>query len=189
MKDFDLRKYLSKNPLLKEHSEVEMWDNMSEEERLYSLLDVVSDPEEAESYVDLSFHDLPDHVEAHVLGNIDEVFDPEGDYDIQYEIEDYERGDKVVVLPSLSFDPLDKQGETGEVFDIDTFEKYIIVKFDDGQIGEYPVGYVVFPGDENYIHPEGEVELDSDLFDPSTEKGEKVEDYYQSIKKGRKDWN
>tara|TARA_R100001244_G_scaffold99597_2_gene74367 strand:+ start:162 stop:746 length:585 start_codon:yes stop_codon:yes gene_type:complete len=88
--------------------------------------------------------------------SVNEVFDPEGDYDIQYEIEDYERGDEVVVLPSLSHDPLNKQGETGEVFDVDTFEKYVIVKFDDGQIGDYLVGQVVFPGDENYRHPEDE---------------------------------
>ena len=158
MKDFDLRKYLSKNPLLKEHSEEEMWNNMDEEERLYTLFKYIDDPDEAESYVDASYSRLPSGVfiEKKIKEEIDEVFDPEGDYNIQYEIEDYEIGDKVVVLPSLSYDPLNKQGETGEVEDTYPEDDMIKVKFKDGQIGEYPVGYVVFPGDENYIHPEDE---------------------------------
>ena len=156
MKDFDLRKYLTKNPLLKEYSEVEIWDNMDPEERLYSLLDFVNDPEEAESYVDLSFHDLPDHVEAHILGDIDEAFDPEGDYDIKYEIEDYELGDEVVVSPNLTYDPIDKQGETGVIKDIYHEDSMVEVEFNDGQLGYYMAGAVVFPGDEGYEHPEDE---------------------------------
>ena len=69
MKDFDLRKYLAKNPLLKEHSEVEMWDNMGEEERLYTLLSYVKDPDEAEELVDKSFYELPDEVGAAMFEN------------------------------------------------------------------------------------------------------------------------
>jgi len=164
MKDFNLRKYLADNALLKEHSEVENWDNMGEEERLYTLLSYIDDPDEAESYVDASFHELPNTVSARLTGpvepiseeEIDEVFDPEGDYDIKYEIEDYDIGDEVVVLPSLSYDPLNKQGETGIVKDKYPEDSMIEVEFDDGKLGYYMVGFVVFPGDENYIHPEDE---------------------------------
>ncbi len=152
MKEFDLRKYLADNALLKEHSEVENWDNMGEEERLYTLLSYIDDPDEAESYVDASFHELPNTVSA----RLSEVFDPEGDYDIKYEIEDYDIGDEVVVLPSLSYDPLNKQGETGIVKDKYPEDSMIEVEFDDGKLGYYMVGFVVFPGDENYIHPEDE---------------------------------
>lgn len=152
MKEFDLRKYLADNALLKEHSEVENWDNMGEEERLYTLLSYIDDPDEAESYVDASFHELPNTVSA----RLSEVFDPEGDYNIKYEIEDYDIGDEVVVLPSLSYDPLNKQGETGIVKDKYPEDSMIEVEFDDGKLGYYMVGFVVFPGDENYIHPEDE---------------------------------
>jgi hypothetical protein len=152
MKDFDLRKYLADNALLKEHSEVENWDNMGEEERLYTLLSYIDDPDEAESYVDASFHELPNTVSA----RLSEVFDTEGDYDIKYEIEDYDIGDEVVVLPSLSYDPLNKQGETGIVKDKYPEDSMIEVEFDDGKLGYYMVGFLVFPGDENYIHPEDE---------------------------------
>ena len=58
MENFDLRKYLSDNALLKEHSEVENWDNMGEEERLYTLLKYIDDPDKAESYVDASSESL-----------------------------------------------------------------------------------------------------------------------------------
>jgi len=150
MENFDLRKYLADNALLKEHSEVENWDNMGEEERLYTLLKYIDDPDEAESYVDASFHELPNTVSA----QLSEVFDPEGDYDIKYEIEDYDIGDKVVVLPSLTHDPIDKQGETGVIKDIYHEDSMIEVEFDDGQLGYYMAGFVVFPGDEGYEHPE-----------------------------------
>ena len=145
MKDFDLRKYLVDNALLKEHSEVEMWDNMGEEERLYTLLSYIDDPDEAESYVDASFHELPNSVSARLSeGEIDEAFDPEGDYNIKYEIEDYDIGDEVVVLPSLSYDPLNKQGKTGIVKDKYPEDSMIEVEFDDGKLGYYMVGFVVF---------------------------------------------
>ena len=52
------------NVLLREDREVEMWDNMDEEERLYTLLSYIKDPDEAEALVDKSFHDLPDAVAA-----------------------------------------------------------------------------------------------------------------------------
>ena len=136
---------------------------MGEEERLYSLLNVVDDPEEAESYVDLSFHDLPDHVEAHVLGDIDEAFDPEGDYNIKYEIDDYEIGDEVVVLPILSHDPINKQGETGVVKDTYPEDDMVQVEFDDGKLGYYMAGWIVFPGDEGYEHPEDEGSMNEDF--------------------------
>ena len=34
----------------------------------------------------------------------------------------------------------------------------IEVEFDDGKLGYYMVGFVVFPGDENYVHPEDDEE-------------------------------
>lgn len=239
MKDFDLRKYLDNNPLIREYGETEFdrspemysggkseregtkvsqwlidsfiagveaqeqfgekWDLYATEGEGYdklmtaaeeTILSTDSGDATEEELIDAAQSQYKELEENKPLKeDVNEVFDPEGDYDIQYEIEDYDRGDEVVVLSSLSHDPLNKQGETGVVFDVDKFEKFVIVKFDDGQIGEYPVGYVVFPGDENYVHPEEEEELDPDLFDPSTEIGGEVEDYYQSIKKGRKDWN
>ena len=57
MEDFDLREYLANNVLLKEDRDVEMWDNMDEEERLYTLLNVVEDPDKAEDLVDKSFYE------------------------------------------------------------------------------------------------------------------------------------
>ena len=158
MKDFDLRKYLTKNPLLKEYSEVEIWDNMDPEERLYTLLKYIDDPDEAESYVDASYNKLPSKVfiKKKVREEIDEVFDPEGDYDIKYEIEDYELGNEVVVSPNLTYDPIDKQGETGVIKDIYHEDSMVEVEFNDGQLGYYMAGAVVFPGDEGYEHPEDE---------------------------------
>ena len=73
MKDFDLRKYLADNVLLREDRDVEMWDNMGEEERLYTLLSVVEDPDEAEDLVDKSFYELPDAVAATVFENKDSI--------------------------------------------------------------------------------------------------------------------
>jgi hypothetical protein len=73
MDNFDLRKYLAENRLLKEHSEVEMWDNMGEEERLYTLLSYIDDPDEAESYVDSSFDELPDPVAAQFTGPVEPI--------------------------------------------------------------------------------------------------------------------
>ena len=55
MEEFDLRKYLAENTLLREDRDVEMWDNMGEEERLYTLLSYVKDPDEAEELVDKSY--------------------------------------------------------------------------------------------------------------------------------------
>ena len=166
MKDFDLRKYLNDNALLKEDQRSETWSNMGEKEREEMLHANIEDPDEADSYVDASFHELPNSVATQLSEEgVDEVFDPEGDYNIKYEIEDYDIGDEVVVLPSLSHDPLNKQGETGIVKDKHPenspghpFESMIEVEFDDEKIGYYMVGFVVFPGDENYIHPEEEEE-------------------------------
>ena len=73
MEDFNLRKYLADNVLLKEDRDVEMWDNMGEEERLYTLLSVVEDPDEAEDLVDKSFYELPDAVAATVFENKDSI--------------------------------------------------------------------------------------------------------------------
>ena len=73
MEDFDLRKYLADNVLLREDRDVEMWDNMGEEERLYTLLSVVEDPDEAEDLVDKSFYELPDAVAATVFENKDSI--------------------------------------------------------------------------------------------------------------------
>lgn len=67
MEEFDLRKYLSNNILLKEDRDVELWDNMSEEERLYTLLNFVEDPDEAEELVDKSFYELPSNVSATIF--------------------------------------------------------------------------------------------------------------------------
>ena len=64
MEEFDLRKYMEDNVLLREDREVEMWDNMDEEERLYTLLSYIKDPDEAEALVDKSFYDLPDAIAA-----------------------------------------------------------------------------------------------------------------------------
>lgn len=116
--------------------------------------------------VALMYHSHPQYE------SLNEVFDPEGDYNIKYEIDDYNRGDEVVVLPSLTYDPLDKQGETGKVKDVD--EGYVIVQFDDGQIGEYLVGHVVFPGDENYRHPEDEESMNEGLSPETAAKAEQI---------------
>ena len=69
MEEFDLRKYLAENILLREDRDVEMWDNMGEEERLYTLLSYVKDPDEAEELVDKSFYELPDEVGAAMFEN------------------------------------------------------------------------------------------------------------------------
>ena len=73
MEDFNLREYLANNVLLKEDRDVEMWDNMGEEERLYTLLNVVEDPDRAEDLVDKSFYELPDEVAATVFESKDSV--------------------------------------------------------------------------------------------------------------------
>lgn len=73
MEEFDLRKYLADNTLLREDGEDRFykteWDNMSEEERLYTLLAYVKDPDEAEELVNKSFHELPDEIEAALFEN------------------------------------------------------------------------------------------------------------------------
>jgi len=160
MEDFDLRKYLNDNVLLKEDSEIERWNNMGKEERLYTLFKYIDDPDEAESYVDASYSRLPSKVfiEKKVEEEIDEVFDPEGDYNMKYEIDDYEIGDEVVVLPNLTTDPLNKQGVGGVVTKVDIEMEIVEVTFKDRKTGRYYPGAVVFPGDENYIHPEEEEE-------------------------------
>ena len=73
MEEFDLREYLSNNILLKEDRDVEMWDNMDEEERLYTLLKVVEDPDKAEDLVDKSFYELPDEVGATIFESEDSI--------------------------------------------------------------------------------------------------------------------
>lgn len=73
MEDFDLREYLANNVLLKEDRDVEMWDNMDEEERLYTLLKVVVDPDKAEDLVDKSFYELPDEVGASIFESEDSI--------------------------------------------------------------------------------------------------------------------
>ena len=73
MEEFDLREYLSNNILLKEDRDVEMWDNMDEEERLYTLLKVVEDPDKAEDLVDKSFYELPDEVGATIFESKDSI--------------------------------------------------------------------------------------------------------------------
>jgi len=93
---------------------------------------------------------------GYIVESVNEVFDPEGDYNIQYEIDDYEIGDQVVVLPSLTYDPVDKQGEMGIVTLVDIENEIIEVTFKDREIGRYNPGNIVFPGDENYRHREDE---------------------------------
>ena len=93
--------------------------------------------------------------------------DPEDNYgfgDVKYEITDYRVGDKVVVSNSLTTDPLNKQGETGVVKEIDIEEGIVFVMFDDGLVGGYTSGAVVFPGDE------GKVEYDDDFTDEDYDK-------------------
>ena len=97
MTNFDLRKYLKHNPLLKEGV----------------------DP-----------------------------FATEEDYAIEYEIDDYEIGDKVMVQPTLTSDPISKQAQIGIVKNVDFEKEVVIVGFDDGEVGQYVPGAVVFPGDE-----------------------------------------
>jgi len=97
MKQFDLRKYLKHNPLLKEGV----------------------DP-----------------------------FATEEDYAIEYEIDDYEIGDEVMVQPTLTSDPISKQAQIGIVKNVDFEKEVVIVGFDDGEVGQYVPGAVVFPGDE-----------------------------------------
>ena len=73
MEEFNLREYLADNVLLKEDRDVEMWDNMDEEERLYTLLKVVEDPDKAEDLVDKSFYELPDEVGATIFESKDSI--------------------------------------------------------------------------------------------------------------------
>ena len=87
-----------------------------------------------------------------------------GDSSIEYEIDDYEIYDQVVVSNSLTTDPLNKQGETGVVKEIDIEKAIIYVMFDDGLVGGYTSGAVVFPGDE------GKVEYDDDFTDEDYDK-------------------
>jgi hypothetical protein len=87
-----------------------------------------------------------------------------GDSSIEYEIDDYEIGDQVVVSNSLTTDPLNKQGETGVVTKIDIENEIVNVTFKDRKTGRYFPGAVVFPGDE------GKVEYDDDFTDEDYDK-------------------
>ena len=72
MEEFDLRKYIAENVLLREDPDAEKWEEMDEDERREALLNVVNDPDEAEELINKSFYSLPDEIEATIFENQDD---------------------------------------------------------------------------------------------------------------------
>ncbi len=110
------------------------------------------------------YGDEDDPAAAYIEEGFRDIEDNYGFGDVEYEIDDYEIGDQVVVSNDLTTDPLNKQGETGVVKEIDIEKGIVYVMFDDGLVGGYTSGAIVFPGDE------GKVEYDDDFTDEDYDK-------------------
>jgi len=100
MDNFNYKKYLQNNPLLKEEKRVGelTWKFMSDDERMDALLSVVKDPDEASEYVELDWKDLPARINPQNM----RIF--EGEQKVVVRYYDREKEELVVAYRGTDFD-------------------------------------------------------------------------------------
>ena len=97
-----------------------------------------------------------------------------GDHD--YEIDDYEIGDQVVVANNFTTDPLNKQGEMGVVTKVDIEHEIVEVTFKDRKTGRYYPGAVIFPGSPGRDEVRESEDMDDGEMDKAAAKSAKKGD-------------
>tara|TARA_R110000824_G_scaffold73020_2_gene186059 strand:+ start:431 stop:1261 length:831 start_codon:yes stop_codon:yes gene_type:complete len=129
-----------KKSQLKEAIKNEIKSLLSEDRKAKEYIQSIEDPEEREAEKKRMFGD------DDLKEGFRDIEDNYGLGDHDYEIDDYEIGDQVVVANNFTTDPLNKQGEMGVVTKVDIEHEIVEVTFKDRKTGRYYPGAVIFPG-------------------------------------------
>ena len=129
-----------KKSQLKEAIKNEIKSLLSEDRKAKENIQSIEDPEEREAEKKRMFGD------DDLKEGFRDIEDNYGLGDHDYEIDDYEIGDQVVVANNFTTDPLNKQGEMGVVTKVDIEHEIVEVTFKDRKTGRYYPGAVIFPG-------------------------------------------